>query len=664
MNRTHAPEPRHKRRRTLASFALFCALAPILATGPLAAAAWRSIGPGGGYINSPPLVAPSDNQVAFVIGDDRVGTFRTADGGRSWSHVEVRSNLRPLSLVAIDPRNARSLAGVGTFANRSHLIASRDGGARWRLVSDGLPVDSNGHVDLYGGFAFDPVDSSHWLAGTSQGLFESRDGGAHWTSAGFAGATVIAIGAAAPNEIWAALSIPEGEGDRFEIRRSRDGGTTWTPVERPTEVNLGNVRFRFDPRSPGRPYLIGSTGLLLHRTAAGWSRLRPAPQTYDLTVLKGGTLVAATDQGVRTSRDGGRTWSGGGRPALVYLATVGPREILGTGEYGVWRSTDGGRIFRASSRGLDAQGINTFAVAADGALWAGMHGPGLMRTIDRGADWTRQLQGLGIDPQERPPIPGDFATSPSQPDTLYVALGFFGETKLARTRDGGTTWAYATLPFSTLEYGIVRLAIDAQDPERILVAAVSAFGPLSSFVWRSDDAGRSWSAPFTFRQRAFILDFVLDPVDPRIAFALSTDGLWKSRDGGRTFSRVARDLPLQFTNGFTLAIDPERHDNIYIAGAIGIFASRDGGETFERLGAELPGAGQRGIGTASGGRLLIASIERGVELWHPESGCFEPAGTGLPLEVFNARILVDPSDRGTVYAATFGRSLWRLDLDE
>ena len=31
-------------------------------------------------------------------------------------------------------------------------------------------------------------------------------------------------------------------------------------------------------------------------------------------------------------------------------------------------------------------------VAADGVLWAGMPGPGLMRTKDRGGDWTRQRE--------------------------------------------------------------------------------------------------------------------------------------------------------------------------------------------------------------------------------------------------------------------------------
>ncbi|HEV7669089.1 MAG TPA: hypothetical protein VGS22_11225 [Thermoanaerobaculia bacterium] len=636
-----------------------------LAAAPLGAATWRSIGPGGGYINAAPLTAPSDAKVAYVIGQNQTGFFRTGDGGKTWRHVEVLSAPHPYDLLAIDPRNARSLFGLGVIDDRARLIASRDGGAHWHASSAGLPVDGNGHVDLGGGIAFDPASSNHVFAATGQGLYESRDGGARWTLAGFSDSYVLTIAAAPPAELWAALAVPTGGDDdtAYEIRRSLDGGATWVSADWPRGSGLDLVHFRFDPRAPGRPYLLDYYGRLLHRTATGWEQLSPADRTSDIAVLADGSLVAATDRGARKSRDGGRTWTGGGRPPLSRLVPVGPQEILATGEYGMWRSDDGGVRFAASSRGLDAQVINTLAVAADGTLWAGMQGPGLMRTED-GGDWTRQLRGLGIDPKAYPPIPSEFAASPSRPEELYAVLGSDRGYDLARSRDGGEHWSYATVPDSAARQSNVRLAVDARDPDRILWASTAAFGSLISYVWRSDDGGQSWSAPFTFREHEFILDFVLDPVDPETAFALSTDGLWKSTNGGKSFRHVGRGLPLQMTNGFTLAIDPESHRDVYVAAAFGIYRSRDGGESFTRLGPALPPAGQRGIAIASGGRVLIGSIERGVELWHPENHRFEIVGPGLPLDVFTSRILVDPQDRRTVYAQAYGRSVWRLDLDE
>ncbi len=651
------------RRRLCAHLALVlsCLSAP-----PIFAASWRSIGPGGGYINARPIASPSAPQTAYVVGQNQTGIFRTENGGQTWRHLEIRSQLRPFDLLAIDPRNARSLLGLAIVPNaHGGLVASGDGGAHWHLASEGLPLDDNGNVDLYGGVVFDPAVAGHLLAGTFfSGIYESRDGGAHWAPVGLAGNVVIALGAAPPNELWVAFVGGDDDHPIFEIRESRDGGATWISAGWPVQSPFSFVSFRFDSRAPERPYFVEYNGGLFHRTATGWDRLTPADHTSDLVALADGMLVAATDRGARRSRDGGRTWTGGGRPSLVSLVEVGPREVLAIGEYGAWRSKDGGEHFAASSRGLDAHFIDTLVAEADGTLWAGSQGPGFMRTLDGGGDWTRQIRGLGIDPKAYPPFPVAFAASPREPEELYAVLGSSRGYELARSRDGGDHWGYATTPVPAAGYSNLRLGVDARDPDRLVLAATSSATTLVSFVWTSDDGGRSWGAPFTFREHEFILDLAVDSVDPEIVFALSTDGMWRSRDGGRSFRRTGRGLTRDLTNDFTLAIDPDRHDDVYVAAAAGIYLSRDGGTSFHRLGPKLPGAGQRGIAIASGGRILIGSIEQGVQLWHPETGRFLSVGPGLPLDSFNARILVDPKDRKTVYAATYGRSVWRLDLDE
>jgi photosystem II stability/assembly factor-like uncharacterized protein len=639
------------------------ALALAALAAPLGAAAWRPIGPGGGYYNGQLIVSPSAPRVAYVAGPYQIGFFRTEDGGQTWHHFESRSGLRPFDVSAIDPRDSRSLLGLATASNGyERLVASQDGGMHWHLASAGLPLE-NGHVDLYGGVVFDPAVSGHRVAGSYQGLYDSRDGGAHWAPAGFGDKVILGLGAGLPNELWVGFVGGPDHHQVYEIYESRNGGATWISADWPESGYFRFLSFHFDPRAPARPYLIADGGLF-HRTATGWDRLRPADHTYDLVVLADGSLVAATDRGARRSRDGGRTWTGGGRPGLASLAQVGPREVLAFGENGAWRSKDGGEHFVPSSRGFDAQSLNTLAAAADGTVWAGMQGPGFMRTRNGGGDWTRQIRGLLIDSEANPPVPAAFAASPTQPEELYSILSFDYGFKLARSRDGGERWGYATMPVSAAGYGNFRLGVDARDPDRLVLAATLTTGMLVSYVWTSDDGGRTWGAPFTFRESQSILDLAVDSVDPDIVFALSTDGMWRSRDGGRRFHRTGYGLPRDLIHDFTLAIDPDRHDDVYVAAATGIYQSRDGGTSFHRLGPKLPVAQQRGIAIASGGRVLIASIGQGVQLWHPETGRFESAGPGLPLDSFNARIVVDPKDRKTVYAATFGRSVWRLDLDE
>lgn len=635
-----------------------------LVIAPLAAASWRSIGPGGGFVNARPLSAPSAPRTAYVTGQDRSGFFRTDDGGATWRRVEVLSALVPTDLSAVDPRNARSLLGTGVIRNAGRLLASLDGGLHWRVASAGLPLDDNGHVDLAGGVAFDPATTGHLLAGTSRGLFESRDGGGHWAPGGLPGEFVLALGSSPPNELWAASVSGDDEHQVFKVFRSRDGGATWISQGWPQGNPFFLARFRFDPADPSRPFLVDSDGRLFRSTARGWNRLRPADRTSDVTVLSDGTIVAATDRGARRSDDGGRSWTGGGRPTLASLTAVGPREILAIGDLGAWRSADGGEHFAASSRGLDAHLIRTLGATADGTLWAGIQGPGLMRARNGGTDWTREIRGLGFDPAAYPPIPLAFAASPTDPRELYVAFASERGLELARSRDGGTRWGYASIPAVAGSQGNVLLAVDARNPDRIFWVATVTDDRLVSFVWRSEDGGRTWSEPFRFREHEFVLDFIVDPVDPERAYALSTDGLWSSRDGGRSFARASRGLAPGFATGHTLAIDPERHDDLYVAGLFGVYRSRDGGASFRRLGPALPVAGQRGMAVASGGRPLVSSIEHGVQIWHPETGRFESVGPGLPLDVFSSDILVDPKDRETIYAGTFARSVWRLELNE
>src|SRR6185295_12492429 len=353
---------------------------------PLDAASWRSIGPGGGLLNAPILVAPSDPHVAYEIGQNQTGIFRTADGGLTWSSVRTPLAERPFDLLAIDPRDARALFGLGVRSDHGRLIASGDAGLHWHVASAGLPLNSNGHVDV-AGVAFDPAVPGRAFAATGSGLYETRDQGASWSLSAFGESAVLGVAAPRPNEIWAALvHVTEDDAVTYDIRRSGDGGATWDSTGWRAHAALYRVRFRFDPLAPQLPYLVSDTSLF-HRTATGWSRLDPGAPAGDLAVLSSGApsaLIATTARGVRRSADGGRTWTGDSRrPRLTALAPLGGGELLAIGENGAWRSTDGGVHFQASSKGLDAHVVLVLSAAADGALWAGIQGPTLMRSTDR-----------------------------------------------------------------------------------------------------------------------------------------------------------------------------------------------------------------------------------------------------------------------------------------
>src|SRR6185295_7657916 len=655
MRRPHDPFAPERPRARFALLTVALALSSLAAT-PLGAASWRSIGPGGGFFWRP-LVAPSDPQVAYFSSEFRTGIFRTENGGLTWGHLESDAP-NPIDLQAIDPRDATTLFGI-VFVHSFRPILSVDGGRHWHLASDGLPFDVHR-------IAFDPAIPGRAFAATISGLYETRDRGVRWNLSAFGGSEVLGIAAPRPNELWVAAFDPHvGDGDGiYEIQRSRDGGATWSGTGWPVNSPLRPALFRFDPRAADRPYVIAGRSLYQRRSETGWSRLDPGGWVLDLAVLAGGALVATTDRGVRRSSDGGKTWTGSSRRPILYeLAAAGPDEILAGGETGAWRSPDGGAHFRASSKGLNAHEIRALTVAADGAIWAGIQGPALMRSGDRGSDWSHRIRGLGIDPFAYPPIPLALAASPTRPEALYTVITLVQprpETRLAGSRDGGATWTYRSTPVASASTG-VRLAVDPRDPDRLYWADANS-AERRRFIWRSEDGGGTWHPLFEFRGNDFLVDVAIDPAEPDTLFALAGISLWRSLDAGAHWSRVGRGLPY----GYGLAIDPERHREVYVAAASGVFQSRDGGATFHRLGRALLPPQERSVAIASGGRILTASATDGVLLWHPETGRFERAGAGLPPgAVFSSPSLaVDPASRSTVYSGSQGRSVWRLDLDE
>jgi photosystem II stability/assembly factor-like uncharacterized protein len=181
------------------------------------------------------------------------GLFKSADGGASWRRLRGGLPADPVNVVAlvIDPRRAATLY-LAANSNDGPLgvFKSTNGGRTWTRAGKGLPTAAamrarpgkelwnlrgGSHWEVWGetppaGFsalAIDPHDGTHLYAGTlSHGVFETRDGGAHWRAA---------RSSLSHREILALVL------DRQEPRRllavtptalfvSGDGGATWAPA--------------------------------------------------------------------------------------------------------------------------------------------------------------------------------------------------------------------------------------------------------------------------------------------------------------------------------------------------------------------------------------------------------------------------------------------------
>jgi hypothetical protein len=138
-------------------------------------------------------------------------------------------------------------------------------------------------------------------------------------------------------------------------------------------------------------------------------------------------------------------------------------------------------------------------------------------------------------------------------DRVYAAVDLL---PVLRSEDGGETWTNPYLnqvpPFSTAPLGI---AVSHLDPDQVLVAARSVG------LWRSADGGASWSRDTELTPEGTNVNFMKTvvmrrtdlTVGPRIYLGIAAVGLYFSDDGGTTFRRAS--LPVR-PEVFVSPLDP------------------------------------------------------------------------------------------------------------
>lgn len=147
--------------------------------------------------------------IAYDASNDRLLASR--DRGRTWSDVEKPGQIVD---VAIDPADGQHLVATVSTGLTEGLFESRDGGASWDRV--GARV----------GLLAWPVPDSLVLVTDDGSVFRSRDRPGHLERRGTVESQPAALLATDPDDLYVALH--DGS-----IERSTDGGRSWTVRSRP-----------------------------------------------------------------------------------------------------------------------------------------------------------------------------------------------------------------------------------------------------------------------------------------------------------------------------------------------------------------------------------------------------------------------------------------------
>ena len=253
------------------------------------------------------------------------------------------------------------------------------------------------------------------------------------------------------------------------------------------------------------------------------------------------------------------------------------------------------------------RGGRVVAVAGDpsepAVFWFGAVAGGIWKTEDAGVTWTNVSDGY-----LNTSSVGALAVSHSDPNVIWAGTGestIRGDVShgdgVYRSTDRGRSWVHLGLADTR---HISEIRIHPRDPDRVWVAALGhAFGPNTERgVFRTTDAGASWERVLYRDERTGAADLALDPRNPTVLYAslwqahrnfweLSSggpgSGLWRSDDAGASWTEITPNLglPASATLGkIGVTTSPARSGRVWALvesdAAPGLYRSEDFGETW------------------------------------------------------------------------------------
>ena len=302
-------------------------------------------------------------------------------------------------------------------------------------------------------------------------------------------------------------------------------------------------------------------------------------------------------------RGGRSTGSSGvvGDPLTYYMGTTGG---------GLWKTADAGNTWRNISDGYFKTGsVGTVTVSEShpNVVYVGMgehaprgvmtsYGDGVYKSTDAGKTW----QHLGL---EQTRHIGRIIVHPENPDILWVAAqgalhGPNKERGIYKSTDGGKTWKQVL--FVNESTGCNDLSIDVHNPGVLYASMwehmrtpwqVISGGP-GSGLYKSTDGGETWSQIHTGlpEEKGKMAIAVSRANSDRVYALIESDsklekgGLFTSENGGKSWSRVSADHRLLQRAWYYIEItpDPVAEHTLYAMSA-GTYRSIDGGKSWEEI---------------------------------------------------------------------------------
>ena len=424
-------------------------------------------------------IAPSNPAILFAsvaasgLANTRAGElvdiWKTEDGGQSWRPLNMGSlaictsggNMVTYmadagdyhSTLAVEPTNAdhvyagglcliRSSNGGATWFNiangqttgphhdhqaagfdaGNHFLDANDGGI-WRLdnysPSQWANLNTNLQITQFNGFDLHPSDPNLAYGGAQDNGFAIFQGDFAWPRLERGDGGAVAASSPQPGTLNL-YQIVRGTNtlNANFLRRSDDGGTTWTTIL--NGINVNDSKLYYPPlviRAANSLRLLLGTNRVYETTNRGnlWTALSTPGQngwtvstridSVALAPSLASRLYAATDGYIFTTADRGASWTEISLPLQDHVAMVFVRPTVSMTAYAVRDRFGGGHVWRTTDAGAhwtdisgDLPDIPVFAITVDNRvstprLFIGTEN-GVFVSDNTGVNWTPFQTGL------------------------------------------------------------------------------------------------------------------------------------------------------------------------------------------------------------------------------------------------------------------------------
>ena len=631
-----------------------------------ATAGWN---PGVGRITS--IAVDETTPTTMIVGSETGGIWRSTDGGQNWTVLTDNLSNIDVYALAIDPKNP------------THYYWGTTGGVIFRSIDSGSTW--NFYSDIGGGrinkILIDPTPGSTKMYCTAEGgggIHKSTNNGLAWTQIANGSGYDIEFKPGDTDTVFAT-------GSSFYY--SNNGGASFIVI--PTIANSGPKMIGVSPDDPNTVYVVeSSSGIfnaLYKSTNGGISfnqlthtnknyfgyssladdNLGQAPRDMDIAVNPNNSDEVHI-AGINTwkSSNGGVTFSitsqwqpndaqfngiGYCHADVDLLKFVGDKLYVGS-DGGIYVANNtlvvNSNYYTDLTTGLGIRQFYRIGISqTDPVIVTGGSQDNGTSVMDANGNWT---DWLGADGME-----GFVDKDDSQ--IIYGTTQFGG---LNKSFNGGATRSGVTQPDGKGGVsGWNWITPFEQDPIDTNVIYV-AFDEL----YKSTNGGSSWTS-ISQNFGANIDHLKISPVDNNIMYMAINGNFFGSLNGGSTWFQSPT---LNLGGGIINDIAPHPTDASKVAiatsGSEKVYLSTNNGISFTGAEFDLPNFSAQAITYQNNGADgLYVGMNYGVYYMDTTtSNSWLPFSNGLPNVRIN-ELEVNAAD-GKLYAATYGRGLWRSNL--